>query len=275
MVTRTVLAAGTALTAALATTFFALHADAAATPYAEAAIAPPPVNATFDYQIGAAYDPPAGVTVVSRDREAPVAPGLYTICYVNAYQTQPGEAAWWQAEHDDLLLRDDEGAYVVDGEWDEILLDISTPDKREAIAGIVGGWIDGCARDGFQAVEPDNIDSYDRSDGLLTVDDSVAYLEMLVPSAHRAGLAIGQKNTTELGTRGRDLGLDFAIAEDCGRWNECTGYTDVYGGHVIDVEYADAGFRKACRAVGAGVSVVRRDLKVTAPGSATYRYDAC
>ncbi|MFI7601685.1 endo alpha-1,4 polygalactosaminidase [Actinoplanes sp. NPDC049681] len=255
-----------AVLAALAA-FFVLHTDAAV-------IAPPPVDATFDYQIGAAYDPPAGVTVVSRDREAPVAPGMYTICYVNAYQTQPGEVAWWQREHDDLLLRGDDGEYVVDGEWNEILLDVSTPAKREAIAGIVGGWIDGCARDGFRAVEPDNIDSYDRSDGRLTVEDSIAYLELLVPYAHRAGLALGQKNAPELGTRGRDLGLDFAIAEDCGRWEECTAYTGVYG-HVIDVEYTDGGFRKACRAVGAGASVVRRDVKVTAPGSATYRYDAC
>ena len=28
--------------------------------------APPPANATFDYQIGEPYTPPAGVTVVSR-----------------------------------------------------------------------------------------------------------------------------------------------------------------------------------------------------------------
>ena len=31
------------------------------------AFAPPPVNARFDYQIGEAYPPPAGVRVVSRD----------------------------------------------------------------------------------------------------------------------------------------------------------------------------------------------------------------
>jgi hypothetical protein len=31
--------------------------------------APPPANAAFDYQIGGAYAPPAGVTVVSRDHD--------------------------------------------------------------------------------------------------------------------------------------------------------------------------------------------------------------
>jgi len=46
-----------------------------------AAVALPPVNAGFDYQIGGAYPLPAGVTVVSRDwRDAPA--GDYAVCYV-------------------------------------------------------------------------------------------------------------------------------------------------------------------------------------------------
>jgi hypothetical protein len=85
--------------------------------------------------------------------------------------------------------------------------------KRTAIAGIVNAWIDG-----FQAVE---------------------YLRLLAPHAHAAGLAIGQKNTTELGTRGKTADLDFAIAEECGRYDECGDYTNVYGDNVIDTEYTD------------------------------------
>lgn len=242
---------------------------------ASAAVTLPPVDAQFDYQIGQAYAPPSGVTVVSRDREAAPAAGLYNICYVNAFQVQPHEVTWWQRNHDDLLLRDADGEYVVDGDWDEILLDISTAAKRTAIADIVNEWIDGCAADGFQAVEPDNIDSYYRSDGLLTLADAVEYLKLLAPRAHAAGLAIGQKNTTELGTRGKAAGLDFAIAEECGRYDECGDYTRVYGDNVIDIEYTDSAYTKACTAVGARVSVVRRDVDVTAPGSRTYVYRAC
>jgi hypothetical protein len=249
-------------------------AEAGATPSA-AGVTLPPVDARFDYQIGQPYAPPDGVTVVSRDREASPAAGLYTICYVNAFQVQPAEVTWWQRNHDNLLLRDADGEYVVDGDWDEILLDISTAAKRTAIADIVNGWIDGCAADGFQAVEPDNIDSYDRSDGLLTIDDAVEYLKLLAPHAHAAGLAIGQKNTTELGTRGKAAGLDFAIAEECGRYAECGDYTNVYGENVIDIEYTDDAYTRACAAVGANVSVVRRDLDVTAPASPTYVYRAC
>ena len=79
----------------------------AASPDAGAAVAftLPPVNAKFDYQIGGPYTPPSGVQVVSRDRTAAPAAGLYNICYINAFQVQPDEVTWWQQNHDDLLLQ--------------------------------------------------------------------------------------------------------------------------------------------------------------------------
>lgn len=235
----------------------------------------PPANATFDYQIGGAYTPPAGVKVVSRDRKAAPAAGIYNICYVNAFQVQPDELDWWKANHDDLLLKDANGNYVIDTGWDENLIDLSTDAKRAAVAAIVNGWLDGCAASGFQAVEPDNIDSYDRSQGLLTQAMAVSYLTRLAQHAHTTGLAIAQKNTTDLGTSGRDAGLDFAIAEECGHYQECGSYTSVYGNHVIDIEYARSYFNRACQSDGAAISIVLRDVDVTTPGSGTYVYAAC
>ena len=267
-----ILAASVALAGGVA---FAASSEAAVAPKAAAAVTLPPVNGKFDYQIGAAYTPPSGVTVVSRDRTAKPAAGIYNICYVNAFQVQPSEVTWWQQNHDDLLLRDHNGDYVVDGDWNEILLNTSTAGKRNALAGIMGTWFTGCATAGFKAIEPDNIDSYDRSDGLLTKSNAVAYLGLLATRAHSAGLAIGQKNTTDLGTAGKSAGLDFAVSEECGRYTECADYTSVYGDHVIDIEYTASAFTKACTAIGAKVSVVRRDVLVTAPGSGTYVYNAC
>ena len=235
----------------------------------------PPVNAKFDYQIGAPYAPPSGVQVVSRDRTVAPAAGLYNICYVNVFQTQPDELAWWQANHDDLLLRDAGGEYVIDGDWGENLIDVSTAAKRTAVAAIVNGWIDGCAAKGFKAVEPDNIDSYDRSGGLLTKAHAIALLKLIAKHAHDKGLAIAQKNTTDLGTAGKSAGLDFAVAEECGRYSECGDYTAVYGNNVIAIEYTKSAFTKACRSHGSAISVVLRDVNVTAPGSGTYKYDAC
>jgi hypothetical protein len=265
---RTPLAAGLVAAAIVATVVVVARAEAA-----DGALPPP--NATFDYQIGEAYPPPAGVAVVSRDREASPADGRYNICYVNAFQTQPQDAQWWQDHHDDLLLKDGDGEYVVDGEWNEILLDVSTAAKRDAIAGIVNDWIDGCAAARFDAVEPDNLDSWTRSDDLLTQDDAMAFASLLSAHAHDAGLAIAQKNAADIGDAGRDAGLDFAVAEECGRFDECDAYTDTYGSNVIVIEYRRQDFNRACQNWGDELSVVLRDRDVTAPGSGTYVYDAC
>lgn len=227
----------------------------------------PPLHAGFDYQIGGAYRPPAGVRIVSRDRTAAPASGLYNICYVNAFQVQPGEEGKWPA---DLLLRDAHGKVVVDRDWDEALLDIGTPEKRERVAARVGRWIDGCADKGFDAVEPDNYDSYTRSRDLLNADDATAFITLLSARAHARHLAIGQKNTAELaGARSR-TGLDFAVAEECGEYDECGTYAKAFHDRVVVIEYTDSGLRKARARYGNRLSIVRRDVDVSTPGSAGY-----
>ncbi|MEU0640951.1 endo alpha-1,4 polygalactosaminidase [Streptomyces umbrinus] len=227
----------------------------------------PPVHAGFDYQIGGAYSPPAGVRIVARDRKAEPARGLYNICYVNAFQAQPDERDDWPA---DLLLRDKKGKVVVDGDWDEALLDIGTPAKRERVAARINEWIDGCADKGYDAVEPDNFDSFTRSRGLLSAADATAFIKLLSDHAHSRGLAIGQKNTVELaGQRGR-TGLDFAVAEECGEYNECGEYAEAFDDRVVVIEYTDDGFRKARSGFGDRLSIVRRDVLVSTPDSADY-----
>ncbi|MEW2390457.1 endo alpha-1,4 polygalactosaminidase [Streptomyces venezuelae] len=237
----------------------------------------PPVNATFDYQLGGPYKPPAKVRAVSRDRTADPAPGLYNICYVNAFQAQPGKKAarWWQREHSDLVLRDKDGRTVVDEDWQEPLLDISTPNKREALAEIVGEWIDGCAEAGFDAVEPDNLDSYERSDGLLTTDDAAAFARLLARRAHSQGLAIAQKNTTDLLDHRKRIGFDFAVTEECAHYKECPDFTSAYDGKVFDIEYVTKDFDAACRAWGKKLSVTLRDRDVRPKGEDGYVYRHC
>ena len=105
----------------------------------------PPTNARFDYQLGGPYTPPGDVQIVSRDRNATPAAGAYNICYVNGFQIQPDEESTWLSEHPDLILRDANGNPVIDADWDEMLIDISTPAKRTAVAAVVGAWIEGCS----------------------------------------------------------------------------------------------------------------------------------
>ncbi|MGW4493891.1 endo alpha-1,4 polygalactosaminidase [Streptomyces sp. NPDC004376] len=230
-------------------------------------VEPPPRHAGFDYQIGGAYPPPAGVRIVTRDRADSPAPGRYNVCYVNAFQAQPGERADWPA---DLLLRDADGHAVIDEDWDEPLLDLRTPAKRERVARRVNAWIDGCARKGYDAVEPDNYDSYTRSRHLLSAADAVAYMRLLTRHAHTRRLAVGQKNTAELTGRREAAGLDFAVAEECGQYDECGVYAKAYDDRVLDVEYTDAGLRKALARWGSRLSIVRRDLEVSTPGDPGY-----
>ncbi|KAA0941744.1 endo alpha-1,4 polygalactosaminidase [Streptomyces apricus] len=227
----------------------------------------PPVPAGFDYQIGGAYPPPSGVRIVVRDRGADPARGLYNICYVNAFQAQPDEGDDWD---DDLLLRDEEGEVVIDADWDEPLLDIGTAAKRERVAARVNEWVDGCADKGYDAVEPDNYDSYTRSEGLLDAEDATAFVKLLSAHAHARGLAVAQKNTVELAGQRARTGLDFAVVEECGAYNECGEYADAFDDRVVVVEYTDKGMRKAVSEFGDRLSIVRRDLDVSTPDSDDY-----
>ncbi|NGO77136.1 endo alpha-1,4 polygalactosaminidase [Streptomyces sp. YC504] len=237
-----------------------------------AAVPLPPPHAGFDYQIGGAYTPPAGVRVVSRDHEASPAPGLYNICYVNAFQAQPGAEGEWD---DDLLLRDGNGEVVYDGDWGEAVLDLRTADKRQRIAAKVGTWIDGCADKGFQAVEPDNYDTFTRFPDYLTANQAKSFIALLADRAHGKGLAIAQKNTAELAGVGKETGLDFAVVEECGAYNECGDFTAEYGDHVVVVEYSASGLRKACDGWGDQLSIVRRDVDVSPAGGSGYLRQTC
>ena len=242
--------------------------------------APPPVNAVVDYQLGGAYRPAAKVEVVTRDRTERVARGGYTICYLNAYQTQPGELRWWREHHPRLLLRDRDGDLVRDPGWRrEVLLDTSSASKRKGIARVVGTWIAGCAADGFAAVEPDNLDSFTRSRRLLDRRDNLALARRLAVRAHRRDLAIAQKNLAGVSrAERRRIGFDFAVAEECAVYRECRTYTRVYGRQVIEIEYTDNGrraYRRSCAARGDRLSILLRDRTLRPRGKPGFVYRSC
>ncbi|MFD9703005.1 endo alpha-1,4 polygalactosaminidase [Lentzea sp. NPDC059081] len=240
----------------------------------------PPEKAILDYQLGAAYPPPEKVTLVVRDSTAEPARGLYSVCYVNGFQSQPNERDVWLGERKHLLLGDSAGKPVVDPKWpDEFLLDTSTPAARGELAAIFGATIDQCAAKGFQAVEIDNLDSFLRSDGRLKADDNLAYAKALAERAHGRGLAIGQKNSAEQAGRGRaEVGFDFAVTEECHRWSECSSYTDVYGTHVMDIEYTDdlrGTFGDVCADPATPATTTLRDRLLVAAGGKDYSFQHC
>jgi hypothetical protein len=238
----------------------------------------PPQGAGFDYQLGGAYDPPAGAVVVARDStEAPASSG-YAICYVNGFQTQPGESAHWLDEHPDLVLRDGAGEPLADPGWpDEYLLDTSTDDKRMQIAALLGTVVADCATSGFDAVEIDNLDSFTRSDGALTIEDNIDLAARYAEVAHSLGLAIAQKNGAGDSARYRDgVGFDFVVSEECMHYDECADYLDAYDGLVFDIEYGDAAaFAGYCSDDARPAAMIRRDHDLSTPDDPAYVYGTC
>jgi hypothetical protein len=239
----------------------------------------PPPAGRFDYQLGGSYPPPQGTQIVSRDRTDKPLTGAYNICYINAYQTQPGAISWWRKHYPDLLLRDKSGREIVDPNWPgEVLFDIRPKTKQIKLASVMYKWINGCARDGFDAVEPDNLVSWTRSHGLLHKANNVALAELLTRYSHKKGLAIAQKNTAELAAQGRSIGFDFAVAEECQVYKECEIYMKTYGRLVMEIEYTDNGksaFAASCKARKGQISIVLRDRNLTLPGDADYALQSC
>ena len=203
----------------------------------------PPTSGAFDYQLGGAYDrlsDGSRIDIVVRDASAAPLPGAYNICYVNGFQTQPDDAERWLAQPH-VLLHDESGELVVDPEWpDEYLLDPSTAEQRAGIMAMLAPVITGCATSGFDAIEIDNLDTWTRFEQIDRAG-ALALAKDFIDLAHAAGLAIAQKNAAEIAEVGHaQLGFDFAIAEECGVWSECAAYTDVYGDHVLQIEYPDS-----------------------------------
>ena len=243
---------------------------------------PPPTAGAFDYQLGEAYGAPGDFAVVARDVTADPLPGAYNVCYLNGFQTQPGTLADWEREHPQALLREGgepDAPVVRDPDWpDEAVLDPSTPEQREAILAVVGPQVDACATAGFDAVELDNLDTFERFDG---VDRSGA-LELAaayVARAHGLGLAVGQKNTAGLGTEGRDdVGFDFAGVEECAVFDECGAYREVYGELVLQVEYVedlDLTFPELCALEDRAPLTVVRDRLLAGPDDPLHHREQC
>jgi hypothetical protein len=243
----------------------------------------PPASGQFDYQLGAAYELDGGLDVVVRDATAEPAAGAYDVCYVNGFQTQPGEADLWLDGNEDLLLHDAAGELVVDPDWpDEYVLDPSTEAKRDGIVDVLGQVITGCADAGFDAVEIDNLDTWTRftepDTGLIEREDALALAASYIDLAHGSGLAIGQKNAAEATAVARELGFDFAVTEECAAYDECGSYTGVYGEHVLQIEYTDNlpdGFAAVCADPDRAPLTILRDRDLVGPDAAAYAYEQC
>ena len=127
-------------------------------------------------------------------------------------------------------------------------------------------------------MEFDNLDSFTRSGGALALADAVSVARELVAISHGAGLSAGQKNAAEhTAVLHDEAGFDFAVAEECAAYEECTAYTGVYDS-VLDIEYTDqlpVPFADLCAAAETPATAILRDRDLTRPGDSAHVYETC
>jgi len=151
--------------------------------------------------------------------------------------------------------------YVDVGSWENYRPDAKTyparilgksypgyPDERfidirqlNVLGPILAKRFDLCRAKGFDAVEPDNIDTYQADTGFpITYRDQLVFNHWLVAQTHLRGLSIGQKND---GDQVRDLvgSFDWALLEECFNQQFCTRFSPYVasGKAVFDTEYRE------------------------------------
>lgn len=169
------------------------------------------------------------------------AKGKKVICYISV-----GSWENWRPDADqfpaEVLGKDYEG-------WKgEKWLDIR---RLDLLAPLLRARLDLCKAKGFDALEPDNMEIYTNNTGFpLTYADQLKFALWLAEEAHQRGLAIGQKNASEMVADLVNV-YDFAIIEDYFFYGEAESmlpYIEV-GKPVFAAEYTDlpGDFQSFCR----------------------------
>jgi hypothetical protein len=110
-----------------------------------------------------------------------------------------------------------------------------------------------CARNGFDAVEPDNLDGSENDTGFhITVAEGDEYAEWVANEVHSLGMSVAQKNFEDQSAVLEPY-FDFVIEEQCFQYGDCTDLAPYYehGKAVLEVEYSSGGisgadFGEAC-----------------------------
>lgn len=111
--------------------------------------------------------------------------------------------------------------------------------RTDVLEPLMESRISMCAKKGFDAVEPDNMDGYRNPSGFpLTAADQLRYNRLIARIAHRHHLAVGLKN--DLPQIPELVGdFDFAVNEQCAQYEECEELSPFVeaGKAVFHVEY--------------------------------------
>jgi hypothetical protein len=137
--------------------------------------------------------------------------------------------------------------------------------RRQAVLlPIMSARVQMCARKGFDAVDPDNVNGVDNHTGFpLTMAQQVSYDEAIAKLAHARGMSVALKSFAA-GASALQPNFDFVVDEECVKYHECGAFSAFVAGHkaVFDVEYTTStGF---CRSLPVGVRGVAKHLSLDA-----------
>jgi hypothetical protein len=165
------------------------------------------------------------------------AQGKRVVCYMDAGTYEPGRPD--SAQFPAAIL----GSDVV-GWPGEKWLDIRPSGPSYAtLQSIMSARFAICRQKGFDAVEPDNLDSYQNSGGFnATAADQLSYNRWIAATVHGLGMAVFQKN--DLDQVPQLVGdFDGILDEECNKFTECTSLAPYTAANkpVWDAEYSDDG----------------------------------
>jgi hypothetical protein len=107
-----------------------------------------------------------------------------------------------------------------------------------------------CARKGFDAVEPDNMDGFENDTGFrITARQQLRYDEWVAGEVHSLGMAVLEKNDPEQ-ARALEPFFDGVLDEQCNQYQECGSFEPYLraGKPVLNAEYERSLYPGFCRA---------------------------
>ena len=186
---------------------------------------------------------------------------------IDGFDTPPSQVAALQRGHKHVIC------YIDVGTWESW-----RPDAKRfprSVLGAANGWpgerwldirrlavlepivqarLEMCAKKGFDAVEPDNIDAWQNRTGFpITAAHQLTYDKWVAGEAHALGLAVFQKNDPDQ-ARSLEPHFDGILDEQCNEFDQCALLAPYLAAHkpVLNAEYnlAPAQFCGADNAAG-------------------------
>lgn len=137
--------------------------------------------------------------------------------------------------------------------------------RAASVKNLVQKRLDLAVSRGFDGVDPDNVNGYSNNTGFpLTAAHQLEFNQFIAQEAHARKLLIGLKNDLDQ-TADLVSSYDFAVNEQCYRFNECDKYSPFIKAKksVFNIEYVDAAEKEAAacqvlikRPMKAGISSI-------------------